>query len=79
MSIDAGEVQVGIWSKSDITDITTIRKDGDALRIKIHNGIDPVAQCQLVREQVQSDREADLLSLVAECEAEIIKNEADRQ
>ena len=69
------EVLVGIWSKSDIT---TIRKDGDALRIKIHNDIDPVAQCQLVREQVPSDREADLLSLAAEREAEIIKNEPDR-
>ena len=62
---------------TDTTDITAIRKDGDALRIKIHNDIDPVAQCQLVREQVPSNREADLMSLAAEREAELIKNEAD--
>ena len=71
---------VSTGSKSDTTDttdITAIRKDGDALRTKIHNGTDPVARCQLVREQVPSDREADLLSLAAEREAELIKNEAD--
>ncbi len=70
------EVLVGTWPKSDIT---TIRKDRDALRVKIQNGIDPVAQNQLAREQVQSDREADHLRLVAEREAELLKIEADRQ
>jgi integrase len=70
------EVLVGTWPKSDIT---AIRKDRDALRVKIQNGIDPVEQSQLVREQVQSDREADQLRLAAEREAEILKIEADRQ
>ena len=70
------EVLVGIWSKSDITDI---RRDRDALRVKPQNGIDPVAQSQLVREQVQSDSEADHLSLLAEREAEYLKIEANRQ
>ncbi|MBC7620934.1 MAG: site-specific integrase, partial [Candidatus Saccharibacteria bacterium] len=42
-------------------------------------GIDPVEQSQLVREQVQSDREADQLRLAAEREAELLKIEADRQ
>jgi len=70
------EVLVGTWPKSDIT---AIRKDRDALRVKIQNGIDPVEQSQLVREQVQSDREADQLRLAAEREAELLKIEADRQ
>ncbi|MEN9438268.1 MAG: hypothetical protein RIR09_2923 [Pseudomonadota bacterium] len=70
------EVLVGTWPKADIT---TIRKDRDALRVKIQNGIDPVEQSQLVREQVQSDREADQLRLAAEREAELLKIEADRQ
>ena len=70
------EVLVGTWPKSDIT---AIRKDRDALRVKIQSGIDPVAQSQLAREQVQSDREADQLRLVAEREAELLKIEADRQ
>ena len=70
------EVLVGTWPKADIT---TIRKDRDALRVKIQNGIDPVEQSQRVREQVQSDREADQLRLAAEREAEVLKIEADRQ
>ena len=70
------EVLVGTWPKSDIT---AIRKDRDGLRVKIQNGIDPVAQNQLVREQVQSEREADRLRLVAERETELLKIEADRQ
>ena len=70
------EVLVGTWPKSDIT---SIRKDRDALRVKIQDGIDPVAQNQLAREQVQSNREADLLRLAAEREAELLKIEADRQ
>lgn len=70
------EVLVGTWPKADIT---AIRKDRDALRVRIQNGIDPVAQSQLVREQVQSDREADQLRLAAEREAERLKIEADRQ
>ncbi len=70
------EVLVGTWPKADIT---TIRKDRDALRVKIQSGIDPVEQSQLAREQVQSDREADQLRLVAEREAELLKIEADRQ
>ena len=70
------EVLVGTWPKADIT---TIRKDRDALRVKIQSGIDPVEQNQLAREQVQSDREADQLRLVAEREAELLKIEADRQ
>lgn len=70
------EVLVGTWPKSDIT---SIRKDRDALRVKIQSGIDPVAQSQLAREQVQSDREADQLRLAAEREAELLKIEADRQ
>ena len=47
--------------------------------MKIQSGIDPVEQSQLVREQVQSDREADHLRLAAEREAELLKIEADRQ
>ena len=70
------EVLVGTWPKADIT---TIRKDRDALRVKIQSGIDPVEQSQLAREQVKSDREADQLRLVAEREAERLKIEADRQ
>lgn len=70
------EVLVGTWPKADIT---AIRKDRDALRVKLQNGIDPVAQSQLAREQVQSGREADHLRLVAEREAELLKIEADRQ
>ena len=70
------EVLVGTWPKADIT---TIRKDRDALRVKIQNGIDPVAQKQLEREQAQSDREADQQRLAAEREAELLKIEADRQ
>ena len=35
------EVLVGTWPKSDIT---AIRKDRDALRVKIQSGIDPVEQ-----------------------------------
>lgn len=70
------EVLVGTWPKADIT---TIRKVRDALRVKIQNGIDPVEQSQLAREQVESDREVDQLRLVAEREAELLKIEADRQ
>ncbi|QJC56579.1 Prophage integrase IntA [Polaromonas vacuolata] len=70
------EVLVGTWPKADIT---AIRRDRDALRVKLQNGIDPVAQSQLAREQVQSDREADHLRLLAEREAEFLKIEADRQ
>lgn len=70
------EVLVGTWPKADIT---SIRKDRDGLRVKIQNGIDPVAQNQLVREQVQSDRAAEQLRLAAEREAELLKIEADRQ
>jgi integrase len=70
------EVLVGTWPKADITGI---RKDRDALRVKIQIGIDPVAQNQLVREQMQSDREANQLRLAAEREAELLKIEADRQ
>lgn len=70
------EVLVGTWPKADIK---AIRKDRDALRVKIQNGIDPVAQNQLEREQAQSDREADHLRLAAEREAELLKIEADRQ
>lgn len=70
------EVLVGTWPKADIT---TIRKDRDALRVKIQNGIDPVAQKQLEREQAQSDREADQQRLAAERETELLKIEADRQ
>ena len=70
------EVLVGTWPKADIT---TIRKDRDALRVKIQSGVDPVAQNQLAREQAQSDREADQLRLVAEREAELLRIEADRQ
>jgi len=70
------EVLVGTWPKFDIT---TIRKDRDALRVKIQSGIDPVEQSQLAREQVQSAREADHLRLVADREAELLKIEADRQ
>ncbi|MBP6645104.1 MAG: tyrosine-type recombinase/integrase [Burkholderiaceae bacterium] len=72
----AREVLVGTWPKYDIK---SIRKNRDALRVKIQNGIDPVEQSQLVREQVQSEREADHLRLAAEREAELLKIEADRQ
>ncbi len=70
------EVLVGTWPKSDIT---AIRKGRDALRVKIQKGIDPVEQSQLVREQMQSDREADHLRLAAEREVELLKIEADRR
>ncbi len=70
------EVLIGTWPKADIT---SIRKDRDALRVKIQNGIDPVEQSQLAREQLQSEREADQLRLVAVREAELLKIEADRQ
>jgi integrase len=70
------EVLVGTWPKADIK---TIRKDRDALRVRIQNGIDPVAQKQLEREQAQSGREAEQLRLAAERETELLKIEADRQ
>ena len=70
------EVLVGTWPK---TDITTIRKNRDALRVKIQSNIDPVVQSQLAREQLQSNREADHLRLVATREAELLKIEVDRQ
>ena len=70
------EVLVGTWPKADIT---SIRKDRDALRVKVQSGIDPVAQSQLVREQLQSVRETEQLRLAAEREAELLKIEADRQ
>lgn len=64
------EVLVGTWPKSDIT---AIRKDRDTLRVRIQNGVDPVEQSQLMREQLQSDREADQLRLAAEREAKLLK------
>ena len=70
------EVLVGTWPKADIT---AIRKDRDALRIKIQNGVDPVAQSQLARKQVLFEREADKLRLAARREAELLKIEVDRQ
>lgn len=70
------EVLVGTWPKSDIT---TIRKDRDALRVKIQSGIDPVEQSQLAREQVHADREAERLRLAADRAAELLKIEADKQ
>lgn len=70
------EVLVGTWPKSDIK---TIRKDRDALRVKLQNGIDPVEQSQLAREKEQFDREADHLRHEAAREAELLKIEADRQ
>ena len=70
------EVLVGTWPK---TELTTIRKDRDALRVMIQSGVDPVAQNQLVREQARSEREAERLRVAAEREAELLKIEADRQ
>ena len=70
------EVLIGTWPK---TDITSIRKERDALRVRIQNGIDPVEQSQFAREQVQADREADQMRLASLREVELLKIQADRQ
>ena len=70
------EVLVGTWPK---TEITTLRKDRDALRALIQSGADPVARNKLASEQGRSEHEPKQLRLAAEREAELLKIEADRQ
>lgn len=69
-------ILVGTWPK---TGLAEIRKERDALRVKIQGGIDPVAQRQQLREQERFSQEVESLRREAEREAERLKIEADRQ
>lgn len=69
-------ILVGTWPKMGLAEI---RRERDALRVKIHSGIDPVEESRESKAREEASRKAEELRREAEHAVELLKIEADRQ